>query len=353
MKQLERYIVTTIVRATTLTLLVFLALLFFLELVNEMGDIEGDYQLSNVFYVVLLTMPRFVFEAFPISALIGSLLGLGTLVSHGELTAMRSLGFSLRNIMRSVLMSGLLMMAGVFIVGELVAPATELAAQEYRSALLSKQVTLKTRYGFWAKDGNAFINIRSIKAGGRLEDIYIYELTDDLQLHLATHADFAEYRNDRWSLGKIRQTLISEDGVEQRFYESATWESLLDPGLLSVIIVRPTMLPVWGLYQYIDFMRENGLSATAYQVAFWTKVSTPLATLVMLLLAVPFVLGNVRTVNVGQRVFLGAILGSIFFVLSRSFSYVALVYDISPLLAGMLPSIAFAVLAFYLMRRVY
>ena len=61
-----------------------------------------------------------------------------------------------------------------------------------------RRSTLKTRYGFWARDGSAFVNIRSILPGARLEDIYVYEFDESKRLTLATHAERAEHRGDHW-----------------------------------------------------------------------------------------------------------------------------------------------------------
>ena len=87
-------------------------------------------------------------------------------------------------------------------------------------------------------------------------------------------------------------------------------------------------------------------------MAFWTKVATPFATLVMLIIAVPFVFGSLRTVGIGQRIFAGALLGSVFYFLSRGFSFVSVVYDFTPWLAAALPAAVFLVLGAVLLRRV-
>ena len=72
----------------------------------------------------------------------------------------------------------------------------------------------------------------------------------------------------------------------------------------------------------------------------------------MLLLAVPFVFGSLRSVSIGQRVFLGVIVGVSFHLMNRLFSYTALVYDINPLLAVSLPGAFFLVVAVWILKRV-
>lgn len=353
MSLLERYIAITVARATGMTVLVLVILLVFFNLVEELDHVNvGDYHLADAFLVALMSAPRYMFEVFPVAALIGSLLGLGGLASHSELVAMRAAGFSLQRIMLAVLKTGLAMMLVVLAFGELVAPPSEQFAQEYRFEKQQGKVTLKTRYGFWARDGRAFINIRSLSTGTHIEDIYIYEFDETGHLSLATHAASADYLGDHWSLNDIAQSQISGQGVQTRRLAQARWDSLLDPALLSVVVVKPTMLPIWGLSQYIEFMRDNGQSATEYQVAYWLKLANPFATLVMLILAVPFVLANQRSGSMGQRIFLGLVVGAGFFLLTRAMSYVAVVYNFNPALSAVFPALVFLAVSVMMMRRV-
>jgi lipopolysaccharide export system permease protein len=355
MSLLSRYIGGRIISGTLWVLLVLVTLLGFFFLIEELDHVgEGRYATPDALGYVLLTLPRYAYEIFPIAALIGSLVGLGSLASHSELTAMRTAGFSLARIVSAVLLTGGLMILGITLVGEGIAPAAEQYAQKMRAEKRSQQITLKTEYGFWARDGSAFINIRKILPGSRLQDIYIFEFDRSTQaLKAATHAAYSEYREGHWLLRDIAQTLFSEDRLETRSMDHATWASMVDPALLSFIALDPNLLPSWGLYRYVKFMRENGQSATRFEVVFWGKVLTPFVTLVMLFLSVPFVFGSLRSVGIGQRVFVGVMVGMGFFLLTRISSYMSLVYGLEPLLASALPGLAMLALAFWLARRVH
>ena len=348
----DRYIASAMLKATAMTLVVLVILLVFFGLIDEMDEVgKGDYRMSDAFFVALLSAPRYVFEVFPVAALIGSLVGLGAMAAHGELIAMRSAGYSLRQIVIAVMKAGAVMMLLVFLFGELVAPASEQWGESHRTEKLEQKVTLKTRYGFWARDGRAFVNIRGILPGARLEDIYIYEFDDGNRLQLSTYAKRAEHRGDHWLMFEIEQSEIAETGISRRSLEQARWDSLLDPGLLSAIIIQPTMLPINELYGYIRVMRENNQSAIDYEVAFWAKLATPLATLVMLFIAVPFVLAHQRFVSMGQRIFLGVVLGMAFYMLNRGMSYVAVVYELNPVNSALIPAGAFLLIGLVMFRE--
>ncbi|MGV6826809.1 MAG: LPS export ABC transporter permease LptG [bacterium] len=353
MNTLDRYLSGTVVRAIMLTLLVLTLLIMVLTFVEEAEEVgKGDFAIIHAFLVALYSVPRVIYEAFPVAALIGALLGLGGLASHGELIAMRAAGVSLRHIVFAVVKAGLLMILVVLAVGEFIAPIADQSAEQLKLEKQNKQVTLKTRYGFWAKDGNAFVNIKRILPGERLEDINIYEFSDSGELKLVTQADKAEFSNDEWQLSSVRQSNVSPSGIESRELDRATWSSFLDPGLLNVVVVDPIMLPIWDLYQYAKVMRDNDQNPQSYSVAMWTKLATPLSTLAMLILAVPFVLGSLRSVGMGQRVFFGAMIGSLFYFISKGFSFVAVVYDLYPFTAALFPLLALSAASFYFYRRI-
>lgn len=349
---LERYIGRAVLIGTLIVMFIILTLLGIFELVKTLDEVGiGSYTMWDAFVASILTMPRKLFEVFPVTALVGSLLGLGGLASSGELTAMRAAGISVRQLVFAVLKAGLFMLVFVFLIGEFVGPVSEEYVRKIKVEKQQQKVTLKSKYGFWARDGEEFINIRKILPGSQLEDIYIYQIDKDKRLKLATYAKSASYRDGKWELEGILQSSIKDDAVKSRSVGSASWSSIIDPNLLEIIVIEPTMLPAWGLYQYMSFMNQNGQDATTYEVAFWQKIVTPFTTVVMLIIAVPFVLGSLREASVGQRVFIGTIIGTIFYTLNQSFSYLSIVYKIEPFVATVLPGLIMFALGYYFTRQ--
>lgn len=353
MRLLDRYLAVTVAKSILMTLLVLTVLTFVLTFIDEMEEVgRGEYRVMDAFMVALSITPRFIYEAFPVSALIGALLGLGGMANHGELVAMRAAGVSLHHILVAVLKLGIALMLVVLLVGDLIAPVTEQYGQRLRLEKQHKQITMRSKYGFWAKDGNAVVNIRSILPGGHLKGIYIYEFSEENKLQLVTFAAKGDYLVDKWVLRGVRQSSIAESGVSSRKLKQASWESILDPAMLSVIVVKPFMLPMWELHEYVKVMKRNNQDAANYEVAFWTKLATPIATIAMLVLTVPFVLGSLRSVSVGQRIFTGVLLGTLFYLFSRGFSFLVVVYDWYPFTVALFPVMVFLLAgSFFLQRR--
>jgi len=349
----DRYLGRAVIGGTLVTLAVLLPLLGFFILADEMDEIgRNNYQFVDAMVFVTLSLPRYAYQVFPIATLIGALVGLGTLASRSELVAMRAAGVSIGRIVYAALKAGALLAAVSVAIGEGVAPGAEQKAVQWRTLAQSGKATLRTDYGFWARDGNAYINIRDILPGANLRDISIFQLDGQQQLTLATHAERARFVEDHWVLEGIAHSRISPDGVEVERVKRARWDSLLDPALLDVVIVDPHALPIWGLLRYVRYMLANGQDPGAYEVAMWGKIVHPFLVMAMIFLSIPTLLGSTRSAGLGTRVLAGTVIGIGFYLVSRTFSYLALLYGLSAWLAALLPPLLFLSGGVWVLRRV-
>ncbi|MBK1716886.1 LPS export ABC transporter permease LptG [Thiocystis violacea] len=352
MRILDRYLAWAVMSGTLLTLGGLLPLMGVFILSDEIDAIGVErYGLAEALLFMLLSLPRYLYQIFPIATLIGALIGLGALASRSELVAMRAAGLSVAQIVRAGLIGGLLLALLAVILGELVAPIAEQRAVELRRQALSGEVAQRTPYGFWAIDDGSYVNIREIRSGTSLRDISMYRLDTANGSLVASHAEGARYRDGRWVLEGIARSRVDATGVKVEQIEQAEWGSMLDPGLLRIVVADPHALPVWGLYKYIRFMSINKQDAGPYEVAFWGKVLHPVLTLSMILIAIPLLLGSSRSTGMGRRMLVGVLVGILYYMVSRTFAYLALLFGMSPFLAAVAPPALFIGAALLLLRR--
>ncbi len=352
MKILDRYLAGAVIIGTLVTLGVLLPLMGFFLLADEMDEVgENGYQLADALLLVALIMPRYVYQIFPIATLIGALVGLGSLASRSELVAIRAAGVSIGYIVYAAVRGGVLLALVAVAIGEGVAPIAEQKALQWRSEVQSGQVTLRSEHGFWARDGGAYIYIQEILSGAQLRDIHIYEFDGGQRLSRVARAEYAGYVKGGWILQGISRSMIDNERIKTSHLAQADWDSLLDPGLLKIIVVEPHMLPIWGLLRYVRYMAANGQDARPYEVVFWGKVVHPFLILAMIFVSIPILVGSARTSGFGARVLLGVVVGIAFHLVSRTFAYFALLYGMNPLFATLLPPLAFLAVAFWVLKR--
>lgn len=354
MRILDRYIAFTVAVHTSIVLVVLLSLFAFFALMDELGDIgKGNYGLAQAGQYVLLSIPRLLYQIFPIAALIGSIAGLGLMARNNELTVIRAAGVSVARIVGSVMKIGALMVLIVTFIGEWVAPQAEHRAQVLRMVSMSETISLKGRNGLWARDGLNFVNVREIMPDGKLSEVYVYEFADFKTLRLMKHAREAVHQKGHWMMNDVTQHEIGNDSIRTTRHDALPWETQLSPDLLNVVVVKPDTLSALGLHRYVTYLRDNGLSTDRYEVAYWSKLAAPLVTGVMVFLAVPFVFGPLRSVTAGQRLVVGTLLGAGFYLVNQLSTYATLVFALNPIAGALLPGILCLGIAVHYTRRVF
>jgi len=325
----------------------------FMDLITELDDLgKGNYQLTDVLAYIFFSMPKRIYELLPIAALLGSVLGLGTLASQSELVAMRAAGISIQQINKAVIVVALCLMVVAVVVGEVIRPPAEQYAREIQSMAQTGTVGSRSEHGFWTRDGLHFNHIDKILPDGRFSGISIYEFDSAHRLRVITAAEQAQYGEDeQWQLSNVIQSNIDEKGVEVRAIEHALWKSQLNPGMLNIVVVPPEFLPVWSLLEYINFLKDNHQAVEQYEMAFWIKVMMPLSSAVMVFLAVPFIFGPLRSSPIGGRILAGALVGISFHLFNQTFQHIGLVFGVLPWLSAAIPTIAFASIGWFFMMR--
>lgn len=352
MRILSKYLAKNIIASTLLVLLVLLSLYTFMDFISELDDLgKGNYRVSDILAYIVLTMPKRIYELLPVAALLGSVIGLGNLASQSELVAMRAAGYSIKDINKAVVVVAVLLMVLALVIGEGLRPLTEQAAREMQSVAQTGTVGARTEHGFWTRDGNHFNHIERINSDGSFDNVAIYEFDDDHRLRILTKAAKAEYDTDGWILSDVVQSTINEKGVKVRSVTHARWKSKLNPGMVNIVVVPPEYLPVWDLVDYIDYLKSNHQSVAQYELAFWSKLMMPISSAVMVLLAVPFVFGPLRSTPIGGRILTGALVGIGFHLFNQSFQHMGLVFGLLPWLAASFPAAVFAGFAWWMNAR--
>ena len=350
---LDRYIARHVALGTLLVMGLLLALFTVFSFMDELNRVgKGNYTTSHAIQYVLLLLPGLAYQLFPIAALLGSTIGLGMMASNSELTSMRAAGISLNRIVWSIMKVGLMLVALTLILGESITPVAEQYARTLRSVAISDKLAIRGKSQLWARDGNSVVNVRTILPGERLGGIFIYERDASHKISRIVQAESAVFNNDQWMLEGVVSSDLASKQVISRRQDKLIWDTNLSPDLLSVVTLHPTTMSIRGLYQYVSYLKKNGLDAATYEYALWGKIIAPLVTGVMVFLAIPFVFGPLRSVGVGHRVLVGALVGIGFYLANQMFAYVGIVFSFNPVLSALIPAGLALVVAYWMMRRV-
>jgi lipopolysaccharide export system permease protein len=308
---------------------------------------HGNYHLGYVLLFVLLTVPSHIYDLFPVAILIGTIFALVQMAANSELIVYRSSGASLKQMIGALFRIGLPLVLLSYFCGEVLAPPSERMAQSLRLKAQNAEVTLKEfRSGVWVKDEHSFVNVKDVLPDTSLLNLTIYEFDDTYHLRTITAAKRATFAGDNlWHLENTMQTRFSGQGTTVNNLPSMDWYSVLNPDLLSVLLVVPEQMSAWNLYQYVQHLRDNHQKTARYEIAMWTKLVYPFAVLVMMLLALPFAAHHRREGGISAKIFVGIVLGLSFHFIGRLFGSLGALNDWQPLLSATTMPIVFLLLA--------
>ena len=354
MNTLDRYIGKSIlgsIFATLLTLVGLSAIIKFVEQFRSVG--KGTYDIWQAVAFTGLTIPKDIETFFPMAALLGALMALGNLASRSELVVMQAAGFSRFKIGMAVMKTALPLVLLTMVIGEWGIPQTEQFARDMRARALSGGSMLSMKNGVWAKDGNNFVFVRRVTDDAKLNDIYIYTFDQHRNLTELKHANQASYSEDesKWTLRQVNHSMITKDEVTTSNRLSEKWETNLTPDKLGAVSLRPTSLSISGLYNYISFLRETGQDVSRFELTFWRKIFQPVSVGVMMLLALSFIFGSLRSVTAGARIVTGICFGFLFYVVNEIFGQMSVVYNMPAVFGALMPSLLFVVMIWWLLSR--
>jgi len=352
MRILDVYIGRIIASTTFLTLAVFVSVSGIIKFVEQMRAVgRGHYDLSHAALYVLYSVPRDIEVFFPMSALIGGLIGIGMLASNSELVVMQAAGLSRLDIIKSVMKTAILLIITSMAVGEWLAPKGEATAREIRAQAISGGSLISAKNGVWAKDGDYFVNIGEVLEQGQLKKIQVYRFDEELKLKSWLSAEKAVFQDKVWLLSDVINTQLNAQSIVTNKVDHQIWHSSLTPEKLGVVTVTPESLSIGGLLDYLDYLKANDQDPNRYELAFWRKLMQPITVAVMLLVALSFIFGPLRSVSMGARIMMGVVTGILFFVSNEVLGSLSLVYQFPPIIGAISPSLLFISVAWYFINK--
>lgn len=339
MRILRRYIAFGTLKGVALVMTVLVSVGLFIEFVGELDDIgTAGYTMAQALGYVALRIPRLVVDVLPAAALLGALLCLGNLAVHRELVVMRASGVSRFGLLGSVALAGFALLVIMIVLGESLGPSLAEYARELRTRALNEDLDLADGQSVWFKDGERIVSLK--RPAGALDfnaGLFLFELKGT-GLRRVARADSAEIDADsRWVLANFASTAFTEDGVIVQRERESRQSYNLSPELIDLSVVREDLLDTPSLRRYIEYLRANDLDASAYLLAFWTRMANAVSVVLMSVLALPFVFGGLRSAGTGGRMVVGLVIGLGYYVATQVLANTGAVFDIDPRIVAWAP----------------
>lgn len=340
---------TAVTMLGTTAVLAFLFVLF--AYIGELKSLKEGYGAWQAFLYVMWEAPRNLNQILPISALIGAVLGLGSLASSSELIVMRAAGVSLWRIVSWVMRPALLLVLLSFSISQWVIPYTNEKAQTVKSQ--SRAASLGEVRGYWTREGHRFVYIDYANAQGQLNRVDIINFNQEYRLQSLSRAEQGHFVKDgEWTLKGISELdLLPNGAAKMKQFAAQKLDLALQPRFVHMVTVDPEDLAPSDLVVFMRYMDEYSQVPKTYQLAFWKKVGAPFSLLALTLIACSFVFGPLRQKSMGFRLVIALFIGLTIYYLQDFLGYASLVYSPSPAWFVFVPIILMYGVGGYLIYR--
>lgn len=329
---------------TVAVLAALVVILQTLDLLGESGDIlaypgNGDAQL---WHYVALRLPQLVQRFLPFSVLLGTLITLATLNQNSEVIAMKAAGISAHQILAPLMVASLGIALGSFLFNERIvtrATATLSAweAVEYGPVPPARDGAVNV----WVRDGEDIVHAAAAHGRGAatvLERVTLYDRAAN-RLQRIVAAPVARPGRAGWVLERPRVFDVAAGTVSTP--ASLTAFGGISPDQFTLSDVDPDTRAFEGLETAIDDLAAAGRPVGPLKAALWHKLSGPLSSVLMPLLAGVAAFGLARSGQLFLRAVIGMALGFAYFVADNFALAMGNLGAYPPLLAAWAPFLLF------------
>lgn len=349
MKILDRYILKKFLLGTLFGLVSFVSLFVIIDLMESLGDfLDNNVRTVVIVQYYIAFMPEIIKLMMPVGVLLSCLFTTGKLASQNELTAMKSGGMSMYRYMAPlVIVAFLISAASVYFNGWIVPYANQYKFAIERS-YLHRGHEAAARLNMYLQDGPkriVYLNVYDgvSRTGSRVS---IQEFSDTSLISISRRYDAQQIVWDTthnvWKLRYGVERILTGSAQRVRNFTEFPMAGLhFTPPDLVEKTDRPDEMNYFELRHFIEQQQRSGNDVSRWMVDFYSKVSFPFASVIVVLFGVPFSFGKRRS---GLALQFGISLAVCFVYLafmkiSQVFGYNG---DLHPLLTAWLANILFA-----------
>jgi len=316
-KRIAFYMARLFLVRTLAVLAALVLILMTLDLLGESGKIlappqNGDAELWRY---VSLRIPMLIARFLPFSVLLGTLITLASLNQHSEVISMKAAGISAHQIIAPLIVASFALAAISFAFNERVVTRAAGALSAWE-AVDYGQVPPQSgaSSNVWVRRGEDLFHARQVSGRGEgvvLGGLAIYMRSAGTLERILT-AESGRRVNGTWELRNA--SLFDVDAVSTTQMPVYRLETHIDPSQFTLARVDPDEQDFRRLSGSIEDLRAAGRPIAALEANLWHKISGPLSSVLMPLLAAIAAFGLARSGQLFLRAVAGMGLGFAYFV---------------------------------------
>jgi len=334
-------------------MIIFIVFTFF-ELLNDI--FENKIPPTIVLNYFRFLVPQIVYYMIPVSVLVGVLINFGILTRTSQIVAMKASGISLYRLSWSLLLVAVLISLLSFALQEYVLPYSNQKQDALRNVIKGRGAQTYYRpdrkwmmgeesrifnYNFFDEDRNLFGGISVFEF-----DPVSFEIKRRIFANRAVW--LAEARNWVFEEGWQYQFQSQRTTHFEKFQKVCFPEITEAPQYFKKDVKESSQMNYGELRAYIADLRRSGFDVVKLTVALHKKLSFPLVSLIMCMIAIPFSFSTGRHGSL-YGFGLSIMIGIVYWVMLNFFEQIGGAGKLVPVLAAWAPNLIFGASGIYLL----
>jgi len=338
----------------------FLVLLLVFTLFELLSDILRNQTPFIVVVEYLLNVtPYLLYSVAPLIMLLAVLITFGLMNRSNEITAIKATGTSIYRIVTPVLIAAALLSTGLFFADQFYLPHTNKRQEALHNEIKGKPPQTYLRpdrrwifgqhndiyyYQFFDADRDQFANLTIFQI-----DPVSFDITQRI------HAERAHWSEsmDRWIFEQGWQRSLNGPAIAgYRTFDVSTFPEISEaPSYFKKEVKQYSEMNYEELRRYIRDLQQSGFDVVRLRVQLNKKLSFPLITLIMAVLAVPFSMSAAKKGAI-TGVAVAVSIAVVYTVVTRLFEAMGDLSQLPPALAAWSPDLIFALVGAYLILKI-
>lgn len=304
MRILDKYIIKEMLGPFVFGVAAFSSIFIGTNVLLKLTKFITQYGASvlTVVKLFLYSLPGIIVLTFPMSMLLASLLAFSRLSSASEITAMKSGGQSFARLAVPVLIASLGVSLAAVVLNEALVPASNIAYDNIVRYEVEKNTQPKPQENIIIKDikqgeMERLIYARNfVSSVNTLNKVAVQQYQNG-QLIRVENAERAVWQHDQWVMYEGTVSELSPEGrVEPtRLFAEQPLPIKQNPESISREQKDPEDMTIQELRKHIVALKQSFVTASAYEVELYQRLTIPLASFVFAMIGTPLGLSPQRT----------------------------------------------------------
>ena len=355
---LDRYALKQFILNVLFGLITFICIFVVVDVMENMDAyIDSGISLGMILQYYMYFIPEIIKLMLPVSMLLSSLFTTGKMSSFNELTAIKSSGVSAyRFLIPFVILSLIVSLFSVYFNGWIV-PYTTKQKLAIDREKMHRKIERVTKDNLYLQDGyNCILSLGYLDDQNNIASRISLQYFSDTNLTVVTKRYDAPQmqwspQNSKWTLRNAicREFTNSTERITK--FDSITLTLGFNPEQIRKEQQKPDEMNYFELGEFIKSKKNSGYDVSKWLVEYYSKISFPFASFIVVLFGIPFALNKKRaglSVQFGISL-LVCFLYLVFMKISQVFGYNG---DINPMLTAWLANILFFMLALINLVRI-